>query len=112
MPKIIERWLLFKYVDGQITPLSKPFNTRAAAAERSLRTVVLGRKNYLFYGSDAGGERAATPKRTCAKCSPASPIIPSAASKNCCHGTSQRSSLETPAARHSRHSQLYDVKMY
>jgi transposase len=29
------------------------------AAERSLRTVVLGRKNYLFNGSDAGGERAA-----------------------------------------------------
>ncbi len=29
------------------------------AAERSLRTVVLGRKNDLFHGSDAGGERAA-----------------------------------------------------
>jgi hypothetical protein len=29
------------------------------AAERSLRGVVLGRKNYLFCGSDAGGERAA-----------------------------------------------------
>ncbi len=29
------------------------------AAERSLRAVVLGRKNYLFCGSDAGGERAA-----------------------------------------------------
>ena len=29
------------------------------AAERSLRCVALGRKNYLFAGSDAGGERAA-----------------------------------------------------
>jgi transposase len=29
------------------------------SAERSLRAVVLGRKNYLFAGSDAGGERAA-----------------------------------------------------
>lgn len=29
------------------------------AAERSLRAVVLGRKNYLFAGSDAGGRRAA-----------------------------------------------------
>ena len=29
------------------------------AAERALRAVALGRKNYLFYGSDAGGERAA-----------------------------------------------------
>ena len=29
------------------------------AAERALRGVALGRKNYLFCGSDAGGERAA-----------------------------------------------------
>lgn len=29
------------------------------AAERSLRAIALGRKNYLFAGSDAGGERAA-----------------------------------------------------
>jgi transposase len=29
------------------------------AAERSLRAVALGRKNFLFAGSDAGGERAA-----------------------------------------------------
>jgi transposase len=29
------------------------------AAERALRPVALGRKNYLFAGSDAGGERAA-----------------------------------------------------
>jgi hypothetical protein len=29
------------------------------AAERSLRGVALGRKNYLFAGSDAGGQRAA-----------------------------------------------------
>lgn len=28
-------------------------------AERSLRPVALGRKNYLFAGSDAGGERGA-----------------------------------------------------
>lgn len=28
-------------------------------AERALRAVALGRKNYLFAGSDAGGERAA-----------------------------------------------------
>ena len=29
------------------------------AAERALRAVALGRKNYLFAGADAGGERAA-----------------------------------------------------
>jgi len=30
------------------------------AAERALRTVALGRRNYLFGGSDSGGERAAS----------------------------------------------------
>jgi transposase len=29
------------------------------AAERALRAVAIGRKNYLFAGSDAGGKRAA-----------------------------------------------------
>ena len=29
------------------------------AAERALRAVALGRKNYMFAGSDSGGERAA-----------------------------------------------------
>jgi hypothetical protein len=29
MPNITEQWLLFKYVDGQFTPLSKPFKTKA-----------------------------------------------------------------------------------
>jgi transposase len=31
-----------------------------SAAERALRGVALGRNNYLFAGSDIGGERAAT----------------------------------------------------
>jgi transposase len=30
------------------------------AAEGSLRGIALGRKNYLFLGSDSGGERVAT----------------------------------------------------
>ena len=30
-----------------------------SSAERALRGVALGRRNYLFLGSDAGGERAA-----------------------------------------------------
>jgi hypothetical protein len=33
--------------------------THNNAAERALRTVALGRKNWLFAGSDDGGERAA-----------------------------------------------------
>ena len=30
------------------------------AAERAIRPLAIGRKNWLFAGSDAGGERAAT----------------------------------------------------
>lgn len=33
--------------------------THNNAAERALRAVAVGRKNFLFAGSDAGGERAA-----------------------------------------------------
>ena len=35
--KIIERWVLFKYVDGQITPQSKSFKTRAEAEAARLK---------------------------------------------------------------------------
>ena len=31
MPKIIEQWLLYKYIEGEFTPLSKPFKTKAEA---------------------------------------------------------------------------------
>jgi transposase len=50
----LSRWdALLRYVDdGRIEIDNNP-------AERALRTVALGRKNYLFAGSDAGGERAA-----------------------------------------------------
>jgi len=37
MPKIIEQWLLFKYVNGEFTPLSKPFKTKAAAEKARLK---------------------------------------------------------------------------
>jgi hypothetical protein len=49
MPKIIERWLLFKYVGGEFTPLSKPFKTKDQAQkarlklpERERRSVAVG----------------------------------------------------------------------
>jgi len=35
--KIIEQWLLFKYVDGQFTPLSKPFKTKQLAEKARLK---------------------------------------------------------------------------
>ncbi len=31
MPRIVERWLLYKYVGGEFTPLSKPFKTKEQA---------------------------------------------------------------------------------
>ena len=50
----LSRWdALLRYVDDGHIEIDNN------AAERSLRTVALGRKNYLFAGSDAGGERAA-----------------------------------------------------
>src|ERR1700684_3497244 len=44
---------LNRYVDDGLLEIDN------SAAERSLRAVVLGRKNYLFLGSDSGGQRAA-----------------------------------------------------
>ncbi len=50
----LDRWVaLTRYCDDGRLEIDNN------AAERSLRAVVLGRKNYLFAGSDAGGERAA-----------------------------------------------------
>jgi hypothetical protein len=37
MPKITKRWLLFKYIGGHFTPLSKPFNTKEKAEKARLR---------------------------------------------------------------------------
>jgi hypothetical protein len=49
MPKIIEHWLLFKYVGGEFTPLSKPFKTKELAEgarqkypERERKAIGLG----------------------------------------------------------------------
>jgi hypothetical protein len=33
MSKIIKRWLLFEYVNGEFAPLSKPFKTKQLAEE-------------------------------------------------------------------------------
>jgi transposase len=44
---------LTRYVDDGLLEIDNN------AAERSLRSVVRGRKNYLFMGSDSGGRRAA-----------------------------------------------------
>src|SRR5277367_5525629 len=50
----LSRWrALGRYLDDGAIEIDN------SAAERALRVVALGRKNYLFAGSDAGGERAA-----------------------------------------------------
>src|SRR6266436_2006554 len=50
----LNRWkALLRYLDDGRIEIDNN------AAERALRVVALGRKNYLFAGSDAGGERAA-----------------------------------------------------
>jgi hypothetical protein len=35
--KLIEQWLLFKYIEGQFTPLSKPFKTKDQAEKARLK---------------------------------------------------------------------------
>jgi len=35
--KIVEQWLLFRYVEGQLTPLSKPFKTKDQAEKARLK---------------------------------------------------------------------------
>jgi hypothetical protein len=47
MPRIIERWLLFNYVGGEFTPLSKPFKVQAEKArlkysERERKAIGIG----------------------------------------------------------------------
>lgn len=50
----LPRWpALTRYVDDGLLEIDNNL------AENALRVVALGRKNYMFAGSDAGGERAA-----------------------------------------------------
>jgi hypothetical protein len=78
------------------------------AAERALRAVALGRKNYLFAGADSGGAsapprstRSSAPpsstasirRPTCVMCLPTSRIIRSIALMNCYPGTWHHSSI-------------------
>lgn len=49
MSKIVERWLLFKYIGGEFTPLSKPLMKKEQAekarlkySERERKTIGIG----------------------------------------------------------------------
>jgi hypothetical protein len=37
MTKIVEQWLLFTYVKGEFTPVSKPFKTKEQAEQARLK---------------------------------------------------------------------------
>ncbi len=96
---MLARWIALTRVfdDGRIALDNNP-------AERALRSVAAGRKNYLFAGSDRGSDRAAVfytlietaklngldPRPTCATSSLASPTTRPSASQTCCHGTGYR----------------------
>jgi hypothetical protein len=72
--------------------------------------IALGRKSWLFAGSDRGGERAAVvysliataklndvdPRPGSPTCSPASPTIRFDVSTSCCHGTGASQPPFTP----------------
>lgn len=49
MAKITEQWFLYQFVDGEMTPLSKPFKTREQAerarakfSEKEQKSIALG----------------------------------------------------------------------
>jgi hypothetical protein len=44
MAKTIEQWLLFKYIDGEFTPLSKPLKTKQLAEKARSKYLERGRK--------------------------------------------------------------------
>ena len=49
----------FKSLSADFGKLYSPIGRGSILPERALRCVAIGRKNYLFAGSDAGGRRAA-----------------------------------------------------
>jgi hypothetical protein len=63
MDYMLERWLAFTRFldDGRICLTNN-------AAERALRGIAIGRKAWLFAGSDRGGERAASMYSLIATC--------------------------------------------
>jgi hypothetical protein len=99
---MLKRWTAFTRFldDGRICLTNN-------AAERALRGIALGRKAWLFGGSDRGGERAAAiytligtaklndvaRKPGSPTCYGASPTIRPPASTNCCPGIGRKPSI-------------------
>lgn len=91
---VLNQWDALCYYSGD--GLAEPDNN---AAERAVRSVCLGKKNYLFFGSDHGGERGALLyglTGTCRlngiaiqrlTCATSSECCRSTRWRRCCHGT-------------------------
>src|SRR6202035_4186598 len=88
---MLKRWHAFTLFldDGRVCMSNN-------AAERGLRCVALGRKSWLFCGSDRGGRRAADMYGLIVTCKMngvdppawlASPAIPHTGLRSCCPGT-------------------------
>lgn len=108
MDYMLKRWEAFTRFldDGRICLTNN-------AAERALRGIALGRKAWLFAGSDRGGERAAAmysllvtaklndvdPRAWLADVLAPSPIIPSGDWTNCCLGTGANTGRKLPLPR-------------
>jgi hypothetical protein len=48
MQKTIEQWLLFKYIGGEFTPLSKPFKKKQLAEKARLKYPPVPTKNSVL----------------------------------------------------------------
>jgi hypothetical protein len=44
MPKTVEKWFLFQYIDLELTPLSKPFKSRELAEKERMKYLERERK--------------------------------------------------------------------
>jgi hypothetical protein len=119
----------FRYMRGRWVALVRCFDDGRLAldnnpAERALRCVAIGRKNYLFAGSDAGGRRAASmyslienaklnglnPQLYIPTCSPASPITRPGMSPIFFPGTGSSSSPIAPPLNWRLHRALTEAQ--
>src|SRR5205823_722657 len=121
----------FRYMRGRWAALIRCFDDGRLAldnnpAERALRGVAIGRTNYLFAGSDAGGRRAAAtysliesaklntlnPQLYIADCSPASPTTRPGISASFFPGTGSPAAPTAPPLELAPSPSAYDCARF